>query len=154
MLWCSLEEIQCATGLQLFLKGISRYSELLCINLISFIHLFVCLCKQLVYISSCHRAIFQCQLQGMLHYSIYCILYYAGTFIDYKSILNQYCQKNKINQPRYSEASATFGGFASHVSVKNESYCSHGDHKTKKSAAQSAAMWALLHMEIPEGKLC
>ena len=67
-------------------------------------------------------------------------------------MLNQYCQKNKINQPQYSEAPATFGGFASTVSVKGEFYDSHGNHRTKKSAAQSAAMWALLAMEIPEGK--
>ena len=52
--------------------------------------------------------------------------------------------------PKYMEAPGTFGGFAARVIVKGEEYESLGSHKTKRNAAQSAAMLALLAMPIPE----
>ena len=66
-------------------------------------------------------------------------------------MLNQFCQKNKINPPKYSEAPGGFGGFACEVIVKGETYTSLGMQKTKKDAHHSAAKWALLALDVPEG---
>eukprot|EP00112_Aurelia_sp_Birch-Aquarium-sp1_P003299 Seg1367.6 transcript_id=Seg1367.6/GoldUCD/mRNA.D3Y31 product="Gametocyte-specific factor 1" protein_id=Seg1367.6/GoldUCD/D3Y31 len=73
-----------------------------------------------------------------------------ASFIDYKSVLNQFCQKNRINAPKYFEAAGGFGGFACEVTVKGETYMSHGAQKTKKDASHSAAKWALLALDVPE----
>ena len=73
-------------------------------------------------------------------------------FTDYKSVLNQFCQKNKINAPKYFEAGGGFGGFSCEVIVKGETYMSHGIQKAKKDAHHNAAKWALLALDVPEGK--
>merc|ERR1711972_166795 len=49
----------------------------------------------------------------------------GGSFIDWKSILNQYCQKNRINPPSYREAPGHMGGFGSEVIVQSNVYPSN-----------------------------
>ena len=85
------------------------------------------------------------------NYSKPIIAFTIGTFVDYKSILNQYCQKNKINPPKYKEAPGSFAGFASVVVVDGMEYRCNGVHTAKKLAAHDAAKWALMAMEVTEG---
>ena len=78
----------------------------------------------------------------------------SGDFVDYKSILNQYCQKEHINPPSYRPCASDspYGGFGAECIVKSEVYRSHGHLKTKKEADHNAAYWALLKMDISLGK--
>ncbi|XP_065064205.1 putative cyclin-dependent serine/threonine-protein kinase DDB_G0272797/DDB_G0274007 [Rhopilema esculentum] len=76
----------------------------------------------------------------------------TGSFKDYKSVLNQYCQKNRINQPKYYEIPSCFSGFACEVMVNGKTYRSHGHQTNKKTAGHSAAKWALMELEVPEAE--
>ena len=69
-------------------------------------------------------------------------------FVDWVSILNQHCQKNRINVPKYSEASNPHGGFGSCVVVGSEKFFSDEYCEKKKSAKQSAARVALTGMNV------
>lgn len=72
----------------------------------------------------------------------------SDAFVDWVSILNQYCQKNKINQPKYSEAANALGGFGAAVVVTTERFFSNTACRTKKEAKHSAARAALLGLNI------
>ncbi|CAB3980852.1 Hypothetical predicted protein [Paramuricea clavata] len=74
--------------------------------------------------------------------------YNSGAFVDWVSILNIYCQKHRINQPKYSEASNPHGGFGSAVVVTTERFFSDAYCNTKKDAKHSAARAALLGLNI------
>ncbi|XP_028392161.1 uncharacterized protein LOC114516781 [Dendronephthya gigantea] len=75
----------------------------------------------------------------------------AGAFVDWVSILNQYCQKNRINQPKYSEAANPNGGFGYAVVVTTEKFYSNIYCKKKIDAKHSAARAALLGLNIAVG---
>eukprot|EP00794_Sanderia_malayensis_P019117 gene19118-21034_t len=70
--------------------------------------------------------------------------------IDYISVLNQYCQKNKINAPKYLEAGASYSGFSYEVIIKSDTFRSHGHHRNKMAAKKDSAKWALLNMKLPQ----
>ena len=78
----------------------------------------------------------------------YVFIHFVGAFVDWVSILNQYCQKNRINQPKYSEATNALGGFGSSVVVTTERFFSDSYCRTKKEAKHSAARAALLGLNI------
>lgn len=73
----------------------------------------------------------------------------AGSFVDFVSILNQYCQKSRINVPKYGEAPGVLGGFGAQVFVKGEIFTSMKYCGTKKEARHDAAKVALLGLNIP-----
>lgn len=75
-------------------------------------------------------------------------MFLLDAFVDWVSILNQYCQKNKINQPKYSEAANALGGFGAAVVVTTERFFSNTACRTKKEAKHSAARAALLGLNI------
>jgi dsRNA-specific ribonuclease len=79
---------------------------------------------------------------------LYNIFSFIDAFVDWVSILNQYCQKNRINQPKYSEASNPCGGFGSSVVVTTERFFSNAYCSTKKEAKHCAARAALLGLNI------
>ena len=72
-----------------------------------------------------------------------------GAFVDWVSILNQYCQSNRINQPKYYEETNPHGGFGSSVVVSSERFFSDCYADTKKKAKHYAARSALLGLNIP-----
>ena len=72
----------------------------------------------------------------------------SGAFVDWVSILNQYCQKNRINQPKYTEASNQHGGFGFSVVVTTERFFCDAFCDTKKKAKHCAARAALLGLNI------
>lgn len=72
----------------------------------------------------------------------------ADAFVDWISILNKHCQKNRINVPKYSEAHNSFGGFGASVVVGTERFLSNTACKTKKEGKHSAARAALLGLNI------
>lgn len=73
----------------------------------------------------------------------------SGSFVDFVSILNQYCQKNRINVPKYGEAVGVHGGFGAQVLVKGEIFTTMKYCATKKEARHDAAKCALLGLNIP-----
>lgn len=79
----------------------------------------------------------------------YSLLSTSGSFIDFVSILNLYCQKNKINLPKYSEAPGVDGGFGAQCFVKGQIFKSMKYCSTKKEARHDAAMHAVLGLNIP-----
>lgn len=72
-----------------------------------------------------------------------------ASFVDFVSILNQYCQKSRINVPKYSEAPGVLGGFGAKVFVKGQTFTSMKYCGTKKEARHDAAKVALLGLNIP-----
>ena len=83
-------------------------------------------------------------------------VFISGSFVDYKSILNIYCQKKKINAPRFREApgpTSRFGSaFGAECIVKTDVFRSKIIAKRKKDALQDAAKQALLGLNIDIGK--
>ena len=77
-----------------------------------------------------------------------CCVSFPGAFVDWVSILNQYCQKNRINQPKYSEASNPCGGFGFSVVVTTERFFCDAYCDNKKKAKHCAARAALLGLNI------
>ncbi|CAH3139908.1 unnamed protein product [Porites lobata] len=73
----------------------------------------------------------------------------SGSFVDFVSILNQYCQKSRINVPKYSEAPGVLGGYGSQVFVKGQIFTNMKYCGTKKEARHDAAKVALLGLNIP-----
>ncbi|KAL9974378.1 hypothetical protein ACROYT_G011402 [Oculina patagonica] len=73
----------------------------------------------------------------------------AGSFVDFVSILNQYCQKNRINTPKFGEAPGVQGGFGAHCFVKGQIFNTMKYCLTKKEARHDAAKCALLGLNIP-----
>ena len=76
----------------------------------------------------------------------------SGSFVDFVSILNQYCQKNRLNVPKYGEAPGVQGGFGAQVLVKGEIFTTMKYCLTKKEARHDAAKCALLGLNIPVGR--
>lgn len=76
----------------------------------------------------------------------------SASFVDFVSILNQYCQKSRINVPKYSEAPGVLGGFGAQVFVKGQTFTSMKYCGTKKEARHDAAKVALLGLNIPVGE--
>ena len=76
----------------------------------------------------------------------------SASFVDFVSILNQYCQKSRINVPKYSEAPGVLGGFGAKVFVKGQTFTSMKYCGTKKEARHDAAKVALLGLNIPVGE--
>ena len=76
----------------------------------------------------------------------------AGSFVDFISILNQHCQRNKINSPKYSEGPGVSGGFGANCTVRTDVFHTQKYCSTKKEARQNAAMVALLGLNISVGK--
>ena len=76
----------------------------------------------------------------------------AGSFVDFISILNQHCQRNKINSPKYSEGPGVSGGFGAKCTVRTDVFHTQKYCSTKKEARQNAAMVALLGLNISVGK--
>lgn len=76
----------------------------------------------------------------------------TGSFVDFVSILNQYCQKNRINVPKYGEAAGVQGGFGAQVLVKGQIFTTMKYCLTKKEARHDAAKCALLGLNIPVGR--
>lgn len=74
-----------------------------------------------------------------------------GSFVDFVSILNQYCQKSRINTPKYGEAPGLMGGFGAQVFVKGQIFTTMKYCGTKKEARHDAAKCALLGLNIPVG---
>ena len=74
-----------------------------------------------------------------------------GGFVDFRTILNQYCQKSRINVPKYSEAPGVLGGYGSQVFVKGQIFTNMKYCGTKKEARHDAAKVALLGLNIPVG---
>ena len=72
--------------------------------------------------------------------------------MDFVSILNQYCQKSRINVPKYSEVPGVLGGYGSQVFVKGQIFTNMKYCATKKEARHDAAKVALLGLNIPVGK--
>lgn len=73
----------------------------------------------------------------------------SASFVDFVSILNQYCQKNRINVPKYTEAPGVLGGFGAQVFVKGQIFNNMKYCGTKKEARHDAAKVALLGLNIP-----
>ena len=74
--------------------------------------------------------------------------------MDFVSILNQYCQRSRINTPKYLESSGVNGGFGAKVFVKGEIFTTSKYCLTKKEARHDAAKCALLGLNIPVGQCC
>ena len=74
-----------------------------------------------------------------------------ASFVDFVSILNQYCQKSRINVPKYSEAAGIQGGYGAQVFVKGQIFTNMKYCGTKKEARHDAAKVALLGLNIPVG---
>ncbi|KAJ7376657.1 hypothetical protein OS493_033539 [Desmophyllum pertusum] len=72
----------------------------------------------------------------------------SASFVDFVSILNQYCQKNRINVPKYGEAPGVQGGFGAQVFVKGQIFTTMKYCLTKKEARHDAAKCALLGLNI------
>lgn len=72
--------------------------------------------------------------------------------MDFISILNQHCQKNKINSPKYSEGPGVSGGFGAKCTVRTDVFHTQKYCSTKKEARQNATMVALLGLNISVGK--
>ncbi|XP_078367704.1 uncharacterized protein LOC144651638 isoform X2 [Oculina patagonica] len=73
------------------------------------------------------------------------------TFVDFVSILNQYCQKNRLNTPKYDDAPGVQGGYGVQVYVKGQKFTSVKYCLTKKEARHDAAKSALLSLDVPAG---
>lgn len=73
----------------------------------------------------------------------------SASFVDFVSILNQYCQKSRINVPKYSEAAGIQGGYGAQVFVKGQIFTNMKYCGTKKEARHDAAKVALLGLNIP-----
>ena len=80
------------------------------------------------------------------------MFFFPGSFVDCVSILNQYCQKSRINVAKYSEAPGVQGGFGIQCFVKGQIFKTMKYCATKKEARHDAAMCALLGLNIPVGK--
>ncbi|PFX20914.1 uncharacterized protein LOC111336287 [Stylophora pistillata] len=79
----------------------------------------------------------------------YSLLNNTGSFVDFVSILNQHCQKSKINVPKYGEAPGVDGGFGAQCFVKGQIFKCMKCCSTKKEARHDAAMRAVLGLNIP-----
>ncbi|KAM7448724.1 factor1-like [Porites harrisoni] len=73
----------------------------------------------------------------------------SGGFVDFLTILNQYCQKSRINVPKYSEVPGVLGGYGAQVFVKGQIFTNMKYCATKKEAKHDAAKVALLGLNIP-----
>ncbi|XP_032238775.2 protein D7 isoform X2 [Nematostella vectensis] len=82
----------------------------------------------------------------------YSILMNEGGFVDFVSILNQWCQKNKVNPPKYTEGPGVAGGFGSKVVIRTDVFSTNKYCKTKKDAKQNAAMVAVVALNVPIGE--
>ena len=74
-----------------------------------------------------------------------------GGFVDFLTILNQYCQKSRMNVPKYSEVPGVLGGYGAQVFVKGQIFTNMKYCGTKKEAKHDAAKVALLGLNIPVG---
>ena len=72
--------------------------------------------------------------------------------MDFVSLLNIYCQQNRINAPQYREGPGVSGGFGSQVTIKTNIFRTKKNCKTKKEAKQNAAMVACLALNVKFGK--
>ena len=72
-------------------------------------------------------------------------------FVDFVSILNQYCQKNRLTMPKYDETPGVQGSIGMQVFVKGQTFNAVKYCINKKQARHDAAKSALLGLNIPLG---